>query len=133
MEKKPLYVDADPDDARLQPVPPPPVAVAQSDVNQYIGEKQRGRVCEPSLPALAAAMVSSSRVALRAGEARPRHALVFRRIRCSRQRRARTVRRSCSAHDAIALQFTWETSMPVISAEKACTTTTAAASTLAAG
>ena len=84
MEKKPLYVDADPDDARLQPVPPPPVAVAQSDVNQYIGEKQRRHVCEPSLPA--AAIVSSSRVALRAGEARPRHALVFRRIRCSSAR-----------------------------------------------
>ena len=130
MEKKPLYVDADPDDARLQPVPPPPVAVAQSDVNQYIGEKQRRHVCEPSLPA--AAIVSSSRVALRAGEARPRHALVFRRIRCSSQRRTRArYRRSCSAHDAP--QFTWETSMRVISAEKACTTTTAAASTWAAG
>jgi hypothetical protein len=37
MEKKPLYVDADPDDTRLQPVPPPAIAVAQADVNQYKG------------------------------------------------------------------------------------------------
>jgi hypothetical protein len=38
MEKKPLYADADPDDTRLQPVPPPPVNVVQADVNQYKGK-----------------------------------------------------------------------------------------------
>jgi hypothetical protein len=39
MEKKPLYVDADPDDTRLQPVPPPPITVVQTDVSQYIGQR----------------------------------------------------------------------------------------------
>jgi hypothetical protein len=38
MEKKPLYADADPDDTRLQPVPPPPITVVQADVNQYKGK-----------------------------------------------------------------------------------------------
>jgi hypothetical protein len=120
MEKKPLYVDADPDDTRLQPVPPPPVAVAPSDVKQYIGQHHSFSVLFSSLLTYF----------FRACATGSRHTLFFRWLRYCRHQRLQCI--FSVSIDSLD-QFMLETLKPVISVEKEFTTTTVAASTVAVG